>query len=69
MFPLRVAKIAPRMRERKLVSPRFTAVVEDKFDEEDKDVKSVRAFMKRRKYSRGAAGRDGGDRGVGAGGN
>lgn len=45
MFPLRVAKIAPRMKEKELVSPRFTAVVEDKFDEEDKVVKSVLAFM------------------------
>jgi hypothetical protein len=45
MFPLRVAKIAPRMKETKRVSPRFTAVVEDKFDEEDKAVKSVMAFM------------------------
>ncbi len=45
MFPLRVAKIASRMKEKKLVSPSFTAVVEDKFDEEDKAVKSVLAFM------------------------
>jgi len=44
MFPLRVAKIAPRMKE-KMVLPRFTAVVEDKFDEEDKAVKQVLAFM------------------------
>jgi hypothetical protein len=44
MFPLRVAKIAPRMREKKVL-PSFTAVVEDQFDEEDKAVKSVLAFM------------------------
>ncbi len=44
MFPLRVAKIAPRMREKKVL-PSFTAVVEDQFDEEDKAVKMVLAFM------------------------
>jgi hypothetical protein len=44
MFPLRVAKIAQRMREKKVL-PSFMAVVEDEFDEEDKAVKSVRAFM------------------------
>ena len=44
MFPLRVAKITQRMRE-KNVLPSFTAVVEDQFDEEDKGVMSVRAFM------------------------
>jgi hypothetical protein len=44
MFPWRVAKIAPRMRERK-ISPSFTAVVEDKFDEEDKAVKMVLAGL------------------------
>jgi hypothetical protein len=44
MFPLRIAKIAPRMREKKVL-PSFTAVVEDQFDEEDKAVKSVLAFM------------------------
>jgi hypothetical protein len=44
MFPLRVAKIAPRMREKKVL-PSFVAVVEDEFDEEDKAVKLVRAFM------------------------
>jgi hypothetical protein len=46
MFPLRVATIAPRMRGKNKVSPSFTAVVEDKFDEEDKAVKQVLAFMK-----------------------
>jgi hypothetical protein len=45
MFPLRVAKIVPRMKERDKVSPRITAVVEDRFDEEDKAVKSILAFM------------------------
>lgn len=45
MFPLRVAKIAPKMKEMKSVSPKFTAVVEDKFDEGDKAVKLVMAFM------------------------
>jgi Protein of unknown function (DUF3037) len=44
MFPLRVAKIAPRMREKKVL-PTFTAVVEDQFDEDDKAVKLVLAFM------------------------
>lgn len=45
MFPLRVAKIGPRMWERNKVLPSFAAVVEDQFDEEDKVVKSVLAFM------------------------
>jgi hypothetical protein len=45
MFPLRVAKISPRMKEKRMVSPSFTVVVEDEFDEEDKAVKSVLAFM------------------------
>jgi hypothetical protein len=44
MFPLRVAKIAPRMREKEVL-PSFTAVVEDQFDEQDKAVKLVLAFM------------------------
>jgi hypothetical protein len=44
MFPLRVAKIAPGMRERKVL-PSFTAVVEDQFDEGDKAVKTVLAFL------------------------
>jgi hypothetical protein len=44
MFPLRVAKIASRMREKKVL-PSFMAVVEDQFDEQDKAVKSVIAFM------------------------
>lgn len=44
MFPLRVAKIAPRMRKNRVL-PIFTAVVEDEFDKEDKGVKSVLAFM------------------------
>jgi Protein of unknown function (DUF3037) len=43
MFPLRVAKITPRMKEK--VTPIFTAVVEDQFNEEDKAVKTVLAFM------------------------
>jgi hypothetical protein len=45
MFPLRAAQITPRMQARNMVSPRFTAVVEDTFDEEDKGVKSVLASM------------------------
>jgi hypothetical protein len=45
MFPLRVGMIAPRMRAKKQLSPRFVAVVEDKFHENDKAVKSVLAFM------------------------
>jgi hypothetical protein len=44
MFPLRVAKIASRMRENRVL-PSFTAVVDDQFDEKDKGVESVMAFM------------------------
>jgi Protein of unknown function (DUF3037) len=44
MFPLRVAKIASRMRKKKVL-PSFMAVVEDQFDKEEKAVKSVLAFM------------------------
>jgi hypothetical protein len=45
MFPLRVAKISSRMPARRREIPKFTAVVEDNFDDQDKDVKSVLAFM------------------------
>lgn len=45
MFPLRVAKIAPRMAELKRAQTRFTAVVEDQFDENDRAVRTVVAFM------------------------
>ncbi|MGD0570401.1 MAG: DUF3037 domain-containing protein [Candidatus Sulfotelmatobacter sp.] len=44
MFPLRVGKIAQKMKEKEVL-PSFMAVVEDEFDEEDKAVKLVRAFM------------------------
>jgi hypothetical protein len=49
LFPLRVAKIALGMKEKKKVSPTFTAVVEDQYDDEDKVVKSVLAFMEHEK--------------------
>jgi len=45
MFPLRVAKIGPRMAALRNAKPLFTAVVEDSFNSEDPDVLSVLAFM------------------------
>lgn len=45
MFPLRVAKIAPRMADLRKAVPRFTAVVEDVFDPNENAVKTVLAFM------------------------
>ena len=49
MFPLRVAKIAEGMKKK--VSPNFTAVVENQFNEEDKAVKTVLAFMANEKIT------------------
>lgn len=46
MFPLRVAKIGPRMADLRKVSPKFTAVVEDSYDAQDLGVMTVLAFMK-----------------------
>lgn len=46
MFPLRVAKIAPKMATMRKATPVFTAVVEDAFDETADQVLSVLAFMK-----------------------
>ena len=46
MFPLRVAKIGPRMADLRKVSPKFTAVVEDGYDAQDAGVLTVLAFMK-----------------------
>jgi len=46
MFPLRVAKIGPRMAAMRDMIPRFTAVTEDSFDQTNGDVISVLAFMK-----------------------
>jgi hypothetical protein len=46
MFPLRAAKIASGFRKIRPETPRFTAVVEDQFDGENKDVKMAMAFMK-----------------------
>jgi Protein of unknown function (DUF3037) len=46
MFPLRVAKIGPKMAMLRKATPVFTAVVEDAFDEVDEQVLSVLAFMK-----------------------
>jgi len=46
MFPLRVAKIAPRLAQLKKTQPTFTAVVEDHYDSGDAYVASVLAFMK-----------------------
>jgi hypothetical protein len=45
MFPLRVAKINSKMPMIRHEIPKFTAVVEDNFDDQNKDVKSVLAFM------------------------
>lgn len=46
MFPLRVAKVGPKMEALRKMKPAFTAVVEDRFDETDDNVISVLAFMK-----------------------
>ena len=46
MFPLRVAKIGPKMEVLRKMRPAFTAVVEDRYDEADDNVISVLAFMK-----------------------
>ena len=46
MFPLRVAKIGPRMADLRKANPQFTAVVEDGYDARDEDVMTVLAFMK-----------------------
>jgi hypothetical protein len=46
MFPLRVAKIGPRMADLREASPQFTAVVEDGYDAQDLGVITVLAFMK-----------------------
>jgi Protein of unknown function (DUF3037) len=46
MFPLRVAKIAPKLAQDKRTRPTFTAIVEDHFDAEDAYVASILAFMK-----------------------
>jgi hypothetical protein len=44
-----VAKIAEGMKKK--VSPNFTAVVENQFNEEDKAVKTVLAFMANEKIT------------------
>jgi len=46
MFPLRVAKIRPKMAEMRKARPEFTAVVEDRYEEQDRAVRMVLAFMK-----------------------
>jgi len=46
MFPLRVAKVAPKLAELGNTRPTFTAIVEDHFDAEDAYVASILAFMK-----------------------
>lgn len=46
MFPLRVAKIRPRMAQMREKRPYFTAVVEDSYDMEAEAVATVLAFMK-----------------------
>jgi hypothetical protein len=46
LFAFRVAKIGPKMASFRKQTPRFTAVVEDSFDEADADVISVLAMMK-----------------------
>ena len=46
MFPLRVAKIRPKMAEMRKARPEFTAVVEDRYEEQDRAVRMVMAFMK-----------------------
>ena len=46
MFPLRVAKIGPKMAQISEARPHFTAVVEDDYDEKNEAVETVLAFMK-----------------------
>jgi Protein of unknown function (DUF3037) len=46
LFALRVAKIGPKMASMRKTTPRFTAVVEDDFDNADTDVISILAMMK-----------------------
>jgi hypothetical protein len=46
MFPLRVAKIRPKMAEIRKARPEFTAIVEDRYEEQDRAVRMVLAFMK-----------------------
>jgi hypothetical protein len=46
LFAFRVAKIGPKMANMRKETPRFTAVVEDDFDDADTDVISVLAMMK-----------------------
>jgi hypothetical protein len=46
MFPLRVAKIRPKMIEMRKARPQFTAIVEDRYEEQDRAVRTVLAFMK-----------------------
>jgi hypothetical protein len=46
LFAFRVSKIGPNMARLKKVTPKFTAVVEDRFDEADPGVISVLALMK-----------------------
>ena len=45
-FPLRAAKMKSRMPKVRTQIPKFTAVVEDKFDADNKDVMMVLSFMK-----------------------
>jgi len=45
MFPLRVAKISPRMQAVQARKPRFTAVVEDNYNATEEAVATVLAFM------------------------
>ena len=46
IFPLRVAKIRPKMTEIRKARPEFTAIVEDRYEEQDRAVRTVLAFMK-----------------------
>jgi hypothetical protein len=46
MFPLRVAKIRPKMMDIRKARPEFTAIVEDRYEEQDRAVRMVLAFMK-----------------------
>jgi hypothetical protein len=46
LFAFRVAKIGPKMASMKKETPRFTAMVEDSFDDANTDVISVLAMMK-----------------------
>lgn len=45
MFPLRVARIGPKMKTMRGMTPIFTAVSEDIYDEKDADAVSILAFM------------------------